>query len=156
MSHIKSLLPEDDTPHFAISNSCEPSPIKVVHQDTTSKSGFPARSLLLAATSRISSFLNILFSGSRSQSTNPTLKEKQKEPDDQQNKCAASSVSNLGGQCSDLTSITQDRNVPLASTPIIQQETVSKNNHPDTQTSATLRLRRKKYLNYFNVTRPPQ
>ena len=58
ISHIKSLLPEDDTPHFSISNSCEPSPIKVVHHDTPSKSGFSARSFLLAATSRISSFLN--------------------------------------------------------------------------------------------------
>ena len=124
MSTIESLSPEDDTPHFSISNSCEPSPIKVVHQDTPSKSGFSARSLLLAAASRIST----ASSGSRSQSAKQASKEKQKKPNDQQNVSAVSSLSSLGGQCSYLISITQDINVPLASTPIIQQETVSKNN----------------------------
>ena len=62
------------------------------------------------------------------------------------NNCAASSLSSLGGQCSDLTSITKDRNVPLASTPIIQQETVSKNNHPDTQTSFNIAPEEKEIL----------
>ena len=60
-----------------------------------------------------------------------------------------SSLWSLGGQCSDLISITQDRNVPLASTPIIQQEPVSKNNHPDTQTSLKIAPGEKKILEHL-------
>ena len=126
MPDINCLLSDDNIASSSVDDSCascDTSSVKDTSQDTPPTASFSARSLLLAANNRLTSFLNLSSSGLKSKDNKKSPNEK--DIADQLNVSAASSLTSISEQCTlDLIAITQDKNMLLASTPIQHQENI--------------------------------